>query len=1015
MDSHSQPDYEFPGEHCQRVGLTKRQLLDFLSNDVNAHLPEVTLTNAFVLELASFKEEKKLSWSSVARWCTSMCGISDGKLNEESIRLKVQRLKKAKTKLFKSASRPEHQERLSLFLAEPFALQKIGVISEEHSEASKTCTVQEVNAKSRRSSDEIIQHLKEELINVESELVNERDKSSLLERRIEQWRNRLRNIRKKLARREQKIVEQNQSIHSSSTETRCSSCHDQEELQCELEKLADTVEELKGKCSKEQKRVFYHKKKAQTLSEMAEDREGDFKDLRSQLREQGEELKLANEKIEVQQAVIDDLSATAQELITKIDGKYTDEVRQCCFDLLSMNVGVWNVRPVMKSVLALAGKQVEDLPSIGLLSKMFVELKAVSSVHICQEVLDEQVSDHTLHSDGTTKFGRKFQSYQVATSKQTFSVGLIDMKSGTAEHTFDMFKQSLQDIEELGSKLDHENASKKILSKITNTMSDRSIVQKNFNTMLHDWRSEILPDITEGWSDLTDEEKTKLRAMNNFFCGLHFIVGLAEHASSALNEWEKLHFEEHGKVGAVALPGAWERDEAGTARFVRTATKAFQKHGDEQAGCIGDFHAFLAEQNIPCPLANFKGNRYYVLFFNGAGIYFLHECMSHFLQNVHGTTNRLLKAVKADLDVPEFVAGARALGLLSKLVICPLWRTLENKNISVLDMSKVYTQLVDNFKSWSADASPLIDGGSSPFSGAHIDWSCKILQKLLEPSTSDSLTVEILQAVCTVLATFSARILSDHLPGGAFYQPSDTSSASVSSVAKTNAVSERDFAQLDRLMREKPNAATIALEGMVLFANNCTGAWMNSKTAEERHAIIALARKCADGLRKKYQERRSAILKHRAAELRRKEEELAAKRAKELQRKEQLTNDIARDGGLWTSAAMVNEKVAGLPSINSRRAALRLQLFFRKFVLQQPALKHLFQLSKDGKLLSVEALSNNLCTLVADSAPSLPPQDIPTSSSVCDEPAPKRPALDPSPSGEPSLRHGTDAPANIQI
>ena len=102
---------------------------------------------------------------------------------------------------------------------------------------------------------------------------------------------------------------------------------------------------------------------------MAEDRESDFKDLRSQFKEQGEELKLAKENIEVQQPIIDDLSATDQELLPKIDGKYTDEVRQCCFELLSMNDGVWNPQPVMNSVLALAGNQVEDLPNFGLLSK----------------------------------------------------------------------------------------------------------------------------------------------------------------------------------------------------------------------------------------------------------------------------------------------------------------------------------------------------------------------------------------------------------------------------------------------------------------------------------------------------------------------------------------------------------------------------------------------------------------------------------------------------------------------
>ena len=46
------------------------------------------------------------------------------------------------------------------------------------------------------------------------------------------------------------------------------------------------------------------------------------------------------------------------------------------------------------------------------------------------------------------------------------------------------------------------------------------------------------------------------------------------------------------------------------------------------------------------------------------------------------------------------------------------------------------------------------------------------------------------------------------------------------SVPKTNVVSERDFAQLDRLLREKPNASTLSLEGMIMLANNKTGELM---------------------------------------------------------------------------------------------------------------------------------------------------------------------------------------------
>ena len=61
MDCPLQPDYKYPGKHCQRVGLTKRLLLDFLSNDVDTHIPEIALTDAIVWSSPLSKRKKRLA------------------------------------------------------------------------------------------------------------------------------------------------------------------------------------------------------------------------------------------------------------------------------------------------------------------------------------------------------------------------------------------------------------------------------------------------------------------------------------------------------------------------------------------------------------------------------------------------------------------------------------------------------------------------------------------------------------------------------------------------------------------------------------------------------------------------------------------------------------------------------------------------------------------------------------------------------------------------------------------
>ena len=43
-----------------------------------------------------------------------------------------------------------------------------------------------------------------------------------------------------------------------------------------------------------------------------------------------------------------------------------------------------------------------------------------------------------------------------------------------------------------------------------------------------------------GWMDLTTEERDQIARMNNFFCGLHFLVALADVAVSTLALWESV-------------------------------------------------------------------------------------------------------------------------------------------------------------------------------------------------------------------------------------------------------------------------------------------------------------------------------------------------------------------------------------------------------------------------------------------------------------------------------------------
>ena len=102
------------------------------------------------------------------------------------------------------------------------------------------------------------------------------------------------------------------------------------------------------------------------------------------------------------------------------------------------------------------------------------------------------------------------------------------MASGNSETILSGLKEILQEIEAVCDGTE-TRMSQKILASIKNTMSDRH-VQKKFNLMLHEYRCEILPDVIAGWEHLVEAEQEIIKKINFYFCGLHYVVGLADQA-----------------------------------------------------------------------------------------------------------------------------------------------------------------------------------------------------------------------------------------------------------------------------------------------------------------------------------------------------------------------------------------------------------------------------------------------------------------------------------------------------
>ena len=184
--------------------------------------------------------------------------------------------------------------------------------------------------------------------------------------------------------------------------------------------------------------------------------------------------------------------------------------------------------------------------------------------------------------------------------------------------------------------------------------------------------------------------------MNDLFCGLHYIVGLADQADEALKVWDKLLYDD-AKVGGLSQ-GGYSKGESGTLRILRTVCKAVQAKGCERSGRALSFADYVSDKGIESiHLAAFVGNRFNIIFHNGRGVFYLHEHLRPFFELMKDE-NKLLKAVHYDLAVSSFLAECRALGLINKFITGPLWRVLAQNDISFIDMSARYQRLLKCFE-----------------------------------------------------------------------------------------------------------------------------------------------------------------------------------------------------------------------------------------------------------------------------------------------------------------------------
>ena len=243
-----------------------------------------------------------------------------------------------------------------------------------------------------------------------------------------------------------------------------------EDKSISLDSSKSEVEALKYQKCQLQYKVCYLKRK---VTEVSTENTGiacldEIADLQKNI----EDLNRENKELQELLCLLQD-----EELIVFQNGRYCDDIRETIMELLNMNVSMNKVNDVIKLVLKnLAGKEVERLPSNAVKSRLLIEARRLAHVQVIEAMKDGGKSGNCLHGDGTTKYHRHYQSFQITTSSgNTLFFGLKEMAgqdAGTLLNTFTSAVDELTEAISAGGK-EKERVFSELIVSIRSTMSDQ--------------------------------------------------------------------------------------------------------------------------------------------------------------------------------------------------------------------------------------------------------------------------------------------------------------------------------------------------------------------------------------------------------------------------------------------------------------------------------------------------------------------------------------------------------------
>ena len=217
------------------------------------------------------------------------------------------------------------------------------------------------------------------------------------------------------------------------------------ELENENEKLDEKLQEALKTGLKERKQKYYLSNKLKFNSFSKQYSQSYVDELNEQI------VFLQNEKLMLEEQLDEFMS---KKVSFFHNGKYDDCIRMLYQDLMcTAGLSARNVQHAIEVVLKeLAGIEVEQLPKITFANCMLLEERMLAQIQVADELTSADFiinEENTLHSDGTSKKGHSYLTFDIKKNDGTVLVaGLRSVGGGDAQTQLNILKEVVKDLGE---------------------------------------------------------------------------------------------------------------------------------------------------------------------------------------------------------------------------------------------------------------------------------------------------------------------------------------------------------------------------------------------------------------------------------------------------------------------------------------------------------------------------------------------------------------------------------------